>query len=159
MKILIYALILAFSFTSGYEAKSQNLEKADKIFFSYDKPTKKYSLEDFKGKYVLLDFWGLGCKPCLMAIPEMVKIQEKYLDKLVIVGVNDEIWVEKLDDYVKAEKINYPIVHCKDFMKIYKIFSKDEFYGFPYYVLLDKEGNIISNRYRYKELEAFLSKD
>lgn len=158
MKILLYLILLTFTFVHSYEVKSQNSEKKDKTFFSYNNPAQKYSIEDFKGKFILLDFWGLGCKPCLMAIPEMVKIQEKYSDKLVIIGINDRIREEELGDYVKKEKINYPIVHCEDFMGIYKFFSKNEFYGFPYYVLLDKEGKVISNKYHYTKLVDLLNK-
>ncbi len=40
------------------------------------------------GKYVLLDFWGIGCGPCMMSEPEMKEAYEKMKDKLEIVGIN-----------------------------------------------------------------------
>ncbi len=50
---------------------------------------KKVSLDDFKGKVVLLDFWYPSCGPCLVAMPYMQKLYLKYKDSgLVFLGVN-----------------------------------------------------------------------
>lgn len=55
-------------------------------------------LADFKGKYVLIDFWASWCAPCVAAIPEMKKVYALYKDKqLEILGVS-------LDDKQKAWK-------------------------------------------------------
>lgn len=37
-------------------------------------------LADYKGKYLLLDFWSIGCGPCRMAMPEMRRMGEVYRD-------------------------------------------------------------------------------
>ena len=50
---------------------------------------KEVSLSQFRGLPVILDFWATWCPPCRMSIPELVKIQEKYKDKgLVILGLS-----------------------------------------------------------------------
>lgn len=156
--VFLYFLILSLGFLCNSISYAQKIDKKEKLFYSYNDSTKMYSIEDFKGKYVLLDFWGLGCKPCLMAIPEMIEIQKKYADKLLILGINDKIFLERLDEYVKKTQINYPIVHTKDFMKVYYQFSKNEFYGFPYYVLLSPDGDVIDNKYYYAKLKDFFDK-
>lgn len=156
MKNFVFLLLLL---SCSFIGHAQEIDKKEQLFYSYNDATKRYAIEDFKGKYVLLDFWGLGCKPCLMAIPELIEIQKKYADRLLIVGVNDQIFLEKLDDYVKKTQINYPIVHAKDFMGVYSIFSKNEFYGFPYYVLLSPDGDVIDNKYYYTKLPDFLEKN
>ena len=47
------------------------------------------SLEQFRGKVVLLDLWATWCPPCIREIPGFVKLQEKYRDKgFEIVGVS-----------------------------------------------------------------------
>ena len=40
------------------------------------------------GRYVLLDFWGIGCGPCMMSEPEMREVYERLNGKLEIVGIN-----------------------------------------------------------------------
>ena len=54
-----------------------------------------HHLADFKGKYVLLDFWSIGCGPCMQSIPELKEIAEAYKDTLVVVSLSldvMEIW-------------------------------------------------------------------
>lgn len=57
-----------------------------------------FSLSDFSGKYILLDFWSLACYPCIMAAPELREISEVYKDNLTIVGismdVSSKLWAE-----------------------------------------------------------------
>lgn len=51
----------------------------------------KTSLSDFKGKYVLLDFWGSWCAPCRASHPHLIKIYNEYNPKgLVFIGVSME---------------------------------------------------------------------
>ena len=40
------------------------------------------------GRYVLLDFWGIGCGPCMMSEPEMREVYERLNGKLEIIGIN-----------------------------------------------------------------------
>lgn len=47
-----------------------------------------HRLSDYKGKYILLDFWSRGCGPCLKAIPELSRCAELYKDSLVIISIS-----------------------------------------------------------------------
>lgn len=68
----------------------------------YDINGKIHHLSEIKGKYILLDFWSLGCGPCRMAEPEMRYIYSKLKDKLEIVGVNeDRVTTWKNSDFSK----------------------------------------------------------
>ncbi len=52
---------------------------------------KEHSLSEFKGKVVVLDFWGTWCPPCRMAMPAVQAVHEKYKDKgVVVIGMNYE---------------------------------------------------------------------
>lgn len=58
----------------------------------YDTEGNKRSLSEFKGKYILLDFWSIGCQPCMASIPEMEEVGRIYKEKLetVSIGSNTE---------------------------------------------------------------------
>ena len=80
------------------------------------------NLEQFKGKVVLLDLWATWCPPCRMEIPGLVKLQEKYCDKgLVVVGISlDPVdprgagGAAAVGPFMKRTKINYPVWMVED---------------------------------------------
>ena len=62
---------------------------------------KSHTLSDFRGKYVLLDFWGTWCGPCVAQIPHLKETYEKYRDRgFEILGMDREV-----DDKQTAEKV------------------------------------------------------
>ena len=63
----------------------------------YDLNGERHHLMNFRGKYVLLDFWFAGCKPCVQAIPELKQIEAIYNGELVVVSINSDevdVWEE-----------------------------------------------------------------
>jgi thiol-disulfide isomerase/thioredoxin len=71
---------------------------------------KDLTLAAHKGQVVLLNFWATWCGPCRAEIPGLIELQEKYKDKLQIIGmVVDEDDPDNLRDVVKTERINYPV--------------------------------------------------
>src|ERR1700747_3098123 len=68
------------------------------------------SLEAYKGKIVLLNFWATWCGPCRAEIPSLIRMQEAYKDHLQIIGMDvDDDDPEQLRAFVKAQGINYPV--------------------------------------------------
>jgi len=71
---------------------------------------KELSLEAYKGKVVLLNFWATWCGPCRAEIPSLIRIQEAYKDRLQIIGMDvDDDDQEQLREFVKDQGINYPV--------------------------------------------------
>jgi thiol-disulfide isomerase/thioredoxin len=69
------------------------------------------STADWKGKVVILNFWATWCPPCREEIPELVKLQAMYRDKLQVIGASeDEDGPQKVQQFVKMYRMNYPIV-------------------------------------------------
>ena len=63
----------------------------------WDLDGNKHSLAELQGTFVLLDFWGKGCAPCMKALPELAILAEMYNDKLSIVSIStdtDDVWRE-----------------------------------------------------------------
>ena len=73
------------------------------------------SLEAYKGKVVLLNFWATWCGPCRAEIPSLIRIQEAYKDRLQIIGMDvDDDNEERLRAFVKEKGINYPVAMTSD---------------------------------------------
>ena len=78
---------------------SAKVEIGDQLYDGtlYDLNGERHHLMNFRGKYVLIDFWFAGCKPCIQAIPELKLIETEYNGELVVVSINsDEVdaWKE-----------------------------------------------------------------
>jgi len=72
---------------------------------------RRISTADLKGKVVIVNFWATWCPPCRAEIPDLVALQQKYKDHLVIIGISDDddppAVVKK---WAVEHKMNYPIV-------------------------------------------------
>lgn len=79
-------------------------------FKAKDLDGKELSLEPYKGKVVLLNFWATWCGPCRMEIPSLVELQKRYEGHLQIIGMDvDDDDADTVRDVVKNESINYPV--------------------------------------------------
>jgi thiol-disulfide isomerase/thioredoxin len=71
------------------------------------------ALQDFKGRWVLLDFWATWCKPCIKMMPKLQQLSEAYADKgLVVIGVSiddDAARIKKIERFIKKVGVSYPI--------------------------------------------------
>lgn len=80
-------------------------------FLMNDLDGKIVSTSEWKGKVVILDFWATWCPPCQAEIPMLIDLQNRYKDRLLVVGVSvDDSPVEDVKEFVKQAGINYPIV-------------------------------------------------
>lgn len=67
--------------------------------------------DDWKGKVVLVNFWATWCGPCRAEIPDLVALQTKYRDRLLVIGISeDEGPTDKVRAFAAEHKVNYPIV-------------------------------------------------
>lgn len=116
-----------------------------------------HHLADFKGKYVLLDFWSIGCGPCIQSIPEMKEIAEVYKDSLAVVSLSldtDEIW--------KQESVKHGITwyNLNDLKGRSGMAAKYSVSGIPHYVLISPTGTMTDKMVGYGEgnLKRFVGK-
>jgi thiol-disulfide isomerase/thioredoxin len=80
-------------------------------FAATDITGRAISSKGLRGKVVLVNFWATWCPPCRAEIPDLIKLQDKYRDKLVIIGVSeDEGGVDEVKAFVAQQRMNYPIV-------------------------------------------------
>jgi thiol-disulfide isomerase/thioredoxin len=80
---------------------------------------KPVTLAASKGKVILLNFWATWCGPCRAEIPDLVEIQNKYKDRLQILGLvvddDDQAAIKK---FVAEFNINYPVAIATDDVRI-----------------------------------------
>ena len=117
---------------------------------------KEFSLDQVKGKYVLLDFWASWCRPCRQENPNVIKVYEKYRAKgFEIVGVSLDKEKEKWLTAIEQDGLKW--LHISDLQAWQSRAAAD--YGvtsIPMTFLLDPEGKIIGKGLRGPALESKL---
>lgn len=105
---------------------------------------KKRKLSEFRGKYLLIDIWGLWCGPCLRELPYLKSAYTKFQARnFEILGLNTDVdfTVESIDQNLKKNGMNWTqadINSIKDVLKAYRVSS------FPTTIFIDPDGKIIS---------------
>lgn len=76
------------------------------------------NLNDFKGNWVVVNFWATWCPPCIAEMPELQLFHDKYAGKgAMVVGINTEnIGGEELNTFLDTYFISYPVYHGADMM-------------------------------------------
>nr|WP_293008128.1 TlpA disulfide reductase family protein [Nitrosomonas sp.] len=68
-----------------------------------------HKLEDYKGRWVLVNFWATWCPPCLKEIPDLISLYEDRKD-IMVIGVAMDSDPQEIMNFVRSLSINYPIV-------------------------------------------------
>lgn len=100
--------------------------------------------KDLKGKIVILDFWTLCCINCIHVIPDFAKLEKKYPNELVVIGVHspkfeNEKATASIRKAILRYQIEHPVVNDAD----HKIWDKYEVDAWPTLVVIDPEGNLV----------------
>jgi thiol-disulfide isomerase/thioredoxin len=105
------------------------------------------SLADFRGKYVLLQFWTTWCGPCHADMPGVKLLDKLYRDKgLVVIGVHDNSMpLSAIEADVAKEMLEYPIAVDHPDGRIMKRYKEHGISGFPSYLLIGPDGTVIKD--------------
>jgi thiol-disulfide isomerase/thioredoxin len=100
-------MVLYKEYISAMKAKEEVIVGAKAPDFTLEGiDGKPFTLSTLRGKYVIIDFWGSWCVPCIAGIPKMKSAYEKYKDKLEIVGIAcKEASVNSWKDAVNRHKL------------------------------------------------------
>ena len=157
LKRIIFTLLLVFAAAGGFaQQKFDNIEEPRVSYFgnitapdfpagaewlNTDKPI---SIKDLKGKLVLIDFWTFCCINCIHIIPDLHKLEEKYKNELVVVGVHSakfltERGTENIRQAILRYGIEHPVINDKDF----EVWNQYTASAWPTLVLVDPRGKVI----------------
>lgn len=117
--------------------------------------------QDLRGKFVLLDFWTYCCINCMHVIPELKKLEDKYAQELVVIGVHSAKFSEEKDSQnitqaILRYGIEHPVINDSE-MVVWRRFGVN---AWPTLVLIDPEGFVVwaqSGETTFEALDAILS--
>lgn len=101
---------------------------------------KKVSLSDFKGKWVVLDFWGSWCGWCVKGFPALKEAYMKYGDKIQIIGIDCNESEADWRAGVKKYELPWINVYNGDNRDLYAAYNIT---GFPTKVIINPEGKLV----------------
>jgi len=109
--------------------------------FSFTSQQGEYiSLDDLKGKVVVLDFWGTWCPPCVESVPELRNLQKKYSKEpsFMLIGISSDGDEAAWRDFTEKNRMVWPQYRDRD-RKIQNAFN---IHAYPTYIIIDHEGII-----------------
>ena len=165
MKIkFLYPIIFALLF-AACDSKSQKAQEVQNVNSSYTEKIKNQndfiltttdgkeisfelsndvlSSKQLNGKIVLINFWATWCPPCIKEMPSFVKLQEKYKDNFIILGVlfDKKLKKEELEIFMKKYNMNFPVTFGDE---NYRLASyMDDVKMIPESFLYSKEGLLL----------------
>ena len=111
------------------------------------------SLEQYRGKVVLLDFWAVWCEPCIAEMPTVKRVYDTYKDEgFDIIGISLDSDEESLRNYLKENEIPWrQVFSAKGWDS--PVSQQYGIRAIPALWLIDKEGKLISHKARGEALE------
>ena len=100
---------------------------------------KDLSLASARGKVVLLNFWATWCGPCRAEIPSLIELQNRYKDRLQIIGLADDDDQDAVKQLVDSEGINYPVALATNQIR----FDYGGILALPTLFVINSEGRIV----------------
>ncbi len=134
-------------------------------FINYLPSGDSIQLSDFKGQFVLLDFWGSWCPPCRAESPDLVALYKKFHDakfkdisNFEIISVGIEKSKKRWLAAIKKDNLYWPY-HVSELQRLKSKTAR--LYGvneIPTKYLINKDGYIISVNPTFEELDKILTK-
>jgi len=146
-KLLFIVSILVFQVSAKDTALTFELKESKAPTLHIKDISKGITIKEYKGKVVLLNFFGKYCRWCMKEIPHLVELQKKYKGKLQIIAVhaqepmnsNERLMLEKRFNF------NYPIYEYINNLDFTKYISQRTGWNgaLPFTVIFDKKGSAV----------------
>ncbi len=133
----IVCFIIAFGLMASVQAAPLELTLPDL-------QGNKVKLSDYRGKWVVVNYWATWCPPCLDEIPELVEFHDKYAKKdAVVLGINyEEVDKQYLKTFIDEYFVSYPVL-------LADLSQKPPFgriFGLPTTFILSPQGELVDQK-------------
>ncbi len=138
--------LAAFALTLVISASCSQVEAVEKVHQAQDFSLKnldgkEVNLSQFRGKYLLINFWATWCGPCKIEMPSLEVLYRRFKsDKFDMLGISNDMFGDRVvRPYVKASKLTFPMLLDQRMTVSHK-------YGvvsLPTTFLIDPQGKII----------------
>jgi thiol-disulfide isomerase/thioredoxin len=104
----------------------------------------RHDLKDYRGKWVVVNYWATWCPPCLEEIPDLIKFHDKHKNfDAVVVGVDyEDITAQQLAGHVRKLGISYPVMQADPSVNP----SFGDVPGLPTTFLINPEGELVAKQ-------------
>lgn len=131
---------LSMSVQQGARVRAPELT-GGRGWLNTDKPL---SIAGLKGKVILLDFWTYGCINCIHIIPDLKKLEAKYANQLVVIGIHsakfqNEKETENIRRIILRYELEHPVYNDAEF----KVWQSYGVRAWPTQVLIDPAGYVV----------------
>ncbi|WP_435263522.1 TlpA family protein disulfide reductase [Tenacibaculum sp. nBUS_03] len=137
IKKIILTVLVSFLYSISLTAQKNNQNDLIGTYASdftvTDINGNEYSLNNLKGKIIVMNFWFIECKPCIREMPQLNNLVKKYKNKeVVFLGFSGNGKLQ-IDSFLKTQDFFYSIVPNSR-----KIASKYKVSGYPTNIIIDK---------------------
>ncbi len=137
--------------------EADDAKRQDTNFTATDLNGKSWTLQDLKGKVVLVNFWATWCPPCQKEMPDLEALYNQYKDQgFVIIAFSEDDEINKVAPFIAERKITYPILLDPG----QKIGNQFQVNGIPKSFLYDRDGKLVAQsidmrtRHQFEEMLA-----
>lgn len=132
---LLLSALVASALAMGSRPPAAGMPASE--FSLTDLHGKAHSLEQYKGKVVLLNFWATWCKPCTSEMPAMQTVYDQLRDKdFVVLAVNELEDEAKVREHIQQYKHTFPVLLDRQ----NQVANQYGVFGLPVSVFIDQQG-------------------
>jgi thiol-disulfide isomerase/thioredoxin len=109
--------------------------------FSFrDVDGKQHQFSQYRGKWVVVNYWATYCGPCVAELPALNSIAKRYKDSVVVLGMDaGETPADELKEFAANRRLAYPVIPTQDST----MFALGLVYGVPTTFIVNPQGKVV----------------